>query len=410
MKKTIVIVGTLDSKGEQLQYLKERIAARGHRAIMMDVSMRLVARFTGDITPREVAAAGGKDIEEVLTWPDRLMITETMTAGAQQKMRELYARGEVDGVVSLGGSTMNLLGARVMRTLPFGVPKVIATSAAQTVYVKDWFEATDILVMQMILEFTGMNELLKHGIGQVAGVISGMVEESRPPASLKVAYPSVAITEIGFSPRCARETERLLEAEGFHVCTFHAQGISERAMDRLVSQGFFDGVIDIVPAGVIEEMYGGNRPGGKERLDAICERGIPLVLAPCCINLTGCGPTRTNREKYASRPQIPIDGMRGMTRYNDDELKAAAPVYAEKLNRAKGPVRFVFPLKGWSNLDHEGTVLYKPEKDRVFVEELRKYLDPRIQIVGVPYNLEDPEFARALVDNFKGIFEKRNGK
>ena len=408
MSKTIVIIGSLDSKGEQLQYLKERIGARGHRALMLDVSMGSVPRFTGDITPREIAQAVGKDIDEILTWPDRLTRTETMTEGARQTMRELYARGQVDGVVSLGGSTMNLLGSRVMRTLPFGIPKVIATSAAQTVYIKDWFEAMDVLVVQMILEFTGMNELLKHGIGQVAGVISGMVEESRPPASLKLAYPSVAITEIGFSPRCTRETERLLEAEGFHVCTFHAQGISERAMDRLVSQGFFDGVIDIVPAGVIEEMYGGNRPAGKERLDAICERGIPLVLAPCCINLTGCGPTRTNRELYASRPQIPIDGMRGMTRYNDDELKAAAPVYAEKLNRSKGPVRFVFPLKGWSNLDHEGTVLYDPEKDRVFIEALRKHLDARIAIVEVPYNLEDPEFARALVDNFEAVFEKES--
>jgi uncharacterized protein (UPF0261 family) len=177
-------------------------------------------------------------------------------------------------------------------------------------------------------------------------------------------------------------------------------------MDRLISQGFFDGVIDIVPAGVVEEMFGGNRAAGTERLDAICERGVPMVLAPCCLNLTGCGATRTNRERYASRPHMKIDELRAMTRFDSEELTAAAHVYAEKLNRAKGPVRFVVPTKGWSSIDREGTVLYNPKQDWVFVEELRKNLNPSIPIVEVPYNLEDIEFAKTLINNFDQIFTR----
>ncbi|MGB6066452.1 MAG: Tm-1-like ATP-binding domain-containing protein [Desulfomonilaceae bacterium] len=407
MAKTIVIIGSLDTKGDQIQFLKDRIHARGHRALVMDVSMGSSSKFEGDITPREIASFAGKDITEITGSDDRLFKTDAMTAGARQKMLDLLAKDEIDGAVALGGATITLLGSRAMQVLPFGIPKVIATSAAMPVYISQWFEAMDILVMQIIMEFTGMNELLTHALGQVAGVISGIVEESRHPSSLRLPYPAIAITEIGFSPQCTRQVESLLEANQWNVFTFHAQGISDRAMDRLISQGFFNGVIDIVPAGVIEEMFGGNRAAGRERLDAVCESGIPMVLAPCCINLTGCGATRTNREKYASRPHIKIDELRAMTRFDDEELTAAAQIYAEKLNRAKGPVRFVVPLKGWSAIDREGTVLYNPEKDRIFVEKLREKLNPSIPIVEVPSNLEDMEFAQALVDNFAEIFNEQ---
>ncbi len=407
MSKTIVVIGTLDTKGEHLQLLKEKIAARGHRAILMDMGMGGEPRVRADITAREIAGLMGMDTEEFRASRDRFSKAEVMIAGAQKKIVELLSRSEVDGAVALGGSSMALIGSRVMSRLPFGIPKVIATPAAMPVYIGEWFGAMDILVMQVIMEFTGLNNLLTNAIAQVAGVISGMVEESRPHTALTLPYPSVAITEIGFCPKCTSQVEELLEARGYHVYPFHAQGVSERALDRLISQGFFDGVIDIVPAGLIEELYQGNRPAGMARFDAFAEREIPLFLAPCTVNLTGCGVTRKNREKYASRPRImKMDEMRSMTRYNRDELEYAAPFYRDKLNKAKGPVKFFVPLKGWSAIDGEGTVLYDPAEDRVFVDALRKGLDPRVEIVEVPCNLEDFEFAAAMVENFDRVFKE----
>jgi uncharacterized protein (UPF0261 family) len=233
-----------------------------------------------------------------------------------------------------------------------------------------------------------------------------MVEAARPYTSLSLPYPAVAITEIGFSVQCARQVERILEQKGYHVYPFHAQGVSDRAMDRLIAQGFFDGVIDIVPAGLLEEVIQGNRAAGPERLDAAVQRGIPQVLAPCCLNLTGCGPTRKNRDKYASRPKVwGMDAMRAMTRLNEEELRMGAGLYAGKLNKAAGPVKFVIPLKGWSSIDREGTVLHDPEEDRAFVRELQKRLQPAVEIVEVGCNLEDPDFARSLVENFEAIFK-----
>jgi uncharacterized protein (UPF0261 family) len=407
MAKTIVILGTLDTKGEQLQFLKKKIEGRGHAAPIMDLSMGSVPAFPADIPAAEVARIAGHSIEELIAARNRSSSTEVMIAGAQQKVIELLSKGEIDGIVALGGATMALIGSRVMSKLPFGIPKVIATPAAMPTYIAEWFGAMDIVVMQVIMEFAGMNNLLTAVLTQVAGAISGMVQESPHYNTLGLPYPSVAITQMGFNEQCALEVKRLLEEKGYNVYPFHANGISDRSMERLIVQGFFDGLIDIVPAGLIEELFQGNRAAGMERLDAAIERGMPHVLAPCTINVTGCGPTRRKKERFANRSRIlKIDEIRFMTRYEPDEMRQGARLYAEKLNRAKGPVKFLVPLKGWSSIDKPGSVLYNPEEDRAFVDELKAYLKPEIQIEELDCNLEDREFAHALVESFEKIFRE----
>ena len=407
MGKNIVIIGTADTKGEQLQFLKERIASRGHRGILMDISMGGTAALEADITPEEIAGLAGKDMEEIRASRDRLSITNAMSAGALQKSLDLLSRGELDGIVSLGGSTIALIGSQIMSKLPFGIPKVIAVPAAQTVYIARWFGAMDVVVMQLIMEIAGMNDLLRNAISQVAGAISGMVEEAYDHTALKLPYPSVAVTELGFSDQCARNVEQLLTEKGYHVFLFHAQGISDRAMDRLISQGFFDGVIEIVPAGLIEERFKGNRPAGMERLDAAGERGIPQVWAPCCLNITGSGPTRTNREKYlASGKVFEIDEMRSMARFPLDEMIIGAELYAEKINKAKGPIKLVVPLRGWSSLEREGSPLLDPEEDQIFIRELKKNLKAPLDMEEVDCNLEDMDTARALVDSLDRYMQR----
>jgi uncharacterized protein (UPF0261 family) len=400
MGKRIVIIGTVNTKGDQLRFLKEKIESRGHKAILMDISMGGRPDFQADITPEEIAGLAGKDIQEIRASKDRLAITNAMTAGAQQKALDLLSRGELDGIVSLGGATIALISSQVMSRLPFGIPKVIAVPAAMEAYVGRWFGSNDSVVMQLIMEIAGMNDLLKNAISQVAGTISGMVEEAYDYRALKLPYPSVAVTQLGFSDQCAKYVEDLLTEKGYHVYPFHAQGVSDRAMDRLISQGFFDGVIEIVPAGLIEERFKGNRAAGMERLDAAGERGIPQVWAPSCLNITGAGITRTNREKYlATGKVIQIDEMRAMARFPRDELLIGAQLYAEKINRAKGPLKLVVPLRGWSSLEREGSPLLDPEEDRVFIEELRKNLRVPLEIQEVDCNLEDIDAARALVES-----------
>jgi len=408
MGKKILVIGSLDTKGDQLAFLKERIEARGHKAMLMDVSMGGRAPFRPEIGAEEIARLGGKEISEIINSRDRFEITNAMTRGAQLKALDLLSKRELDGVVSLGGATIALLASQVMSKLPFGIPKVIGVPAAQPVYVGRWFGSNDSVVMQLIMEIAGMNDLLKNAVAQVAGVISGMVEEAMDYSAMRLPYPSIAVTELGFSDQCARNVERLLTARGYHVYTFHAQGISDQAMDRLIAQGFFDGVIEIVPAGLIEERFKGNRPAGMSRLDAAGERGIPQVWAPCCLNITGAGPTRHNREKYvASGKVLGIDEMRAMARFPMDELMVGAELYAEKINKARGPIKLVVPLKGWSSLDREGSILYDPAEDMKFIEELKKRVTVQLPIVEVDCNLEDPAAAETLVNAMIGLVKKK---
>ncbi|MGD0229166.1 MAG: Tm-1-like ATP-binding domain-containing protein [Syntrophorhabdales bacterium] len=410
MARTIVILGTLDTKGEHLYRLKKHIEGRGHRALILDLSMGSVPAFAADIPAAEVAMAGGRRIEDLMATRNRSVSTEVMITGAQQKVMELLSKKEIDGIVAMGGASMALIASRVMTKLPFGIPKVIATPAAMPTYISEWFGAFDVVVMQVIMEFAGMNNLVSAVIAQVGGAISGMVEEAVDYGSLKLPYPSIAVTQIGFNEACAVAVKSLLEEKGYNVYPFHANGISDRSMERLIAQGLLDGLIDIVPAGLIEELFQGNRAAGMERLDAPLERGFPVVLAPSTFNITGAGPTRRMKERFIDRrPRLQIDEIRYLTRYTPDEMRQGARLYAEKLNRAKGPVKFLVPLRGWSNIDKPGSVLYNPEEDRVFFEELKAHLTTDIPIEEVDCNLEDHEFAQALVESFDKMFKEAHG-
>lgn len=400
MEKNVVILGTSDTKGEQLDLLRDKIRSIGHRPVLMDISMGGEPTLDAEVPPGEIAELVGKKIDEILASTDRRACTDIMTEGAQNKALSLLANGELDGIVAMGGTSMGLIGSRVMAKLPFGVPKIIAIPAAMPAYVGRLFGAADVTVMQLIMEIAGRNDLVDNAISQVAGAICGMVGQALDHRKLTLPCPSVAVTQIGFSNSCAKNVETLLGAKGYHVYPFHAQGVSDRAMDGLIAQGFFDAVVEICPAGLVEEQFKGNRPAGMARLDAAGERGIPQVWAPCCLNLTGVGPTRHNREKYLASGKIfEMDETRAMTRFPEDELMVGARLYAEKINKAKGPLKLVVPLRGWSSIDKEGSVLYDPEQDRLFIKELKKGLHVDLDIQEVDANLEDLETAQALVES-----------
>lgn len=406
MAKKIIIVGTTDTKGEQLMMLKEKIASFGHDPLLMDLSMGGETDFKADIPPEEIASLAGKRMQDIFDADDRSVITDWMTNGAISKAQALLVENSLDGIVAVGGMSIALIGAKIMGNLPFGIPKVIGTTAAMPAYVGKLFNADDITVMQLIMEIAGTNDLIQNAVAQVAGAICGMAQASFDHRRLSLPKPAIAITQIGFSDQCAKNVEHLLKEKGYCVFPFHAQGISDRAMDKLISQGFFDGVIEITPAGLIEEKFKGNRAAGFERLDAAGERGIPQVWAPCCLNLTGVGPTRNNREKYMASGKIwHMDAIRAMTRFPEDELMEGARMYAEKMNAAKGPIKMVVPLKGWSSIDKPGDILHDPQQDQLFVKELKSRLNPNIAVEEVDFNLEEMGYAQELVSSLEAYMQ-----
>ena len=229
--KCIVLLGTLDTKADELVFLKHQIEQRQCDVVMIDVSMGGEPSFQAEVGPQEIARLGGKSIEEIRKSHDRSSITQIMEKGAIAKIRQLYSEGRLDGMVAVGGVSVALFAGHVMETVAFGVPKLIVCPGAMPAYISNWFNATDVTVMQAILDFAGLNELVKNVLIRVAGGICGMAQAA-DVSGLRLSKRSIAITQFGFSENCARLVRQQLEEKGYVVYPFHAQGIGDRAMDN----------------------------------------------------------------------------------------------------------------------------------------------------------------------------------
>lgn len=414
--KTVVIVGTMDTKGEQILFVKQLIEKLGHKAIIMDTSTRGSSPINVDITCDEITRAAGAPIEEIRRMKEIQKIRSLMIEGATKKAKELHHVGKLDGILSLGGAGAAAIGTAIMKALPFGIPKLMVSSAAgMEAYAAKWLGTGDIMMMNTLVDLAGLNEMVKNVLTRAVGSICGMVEvtqfSSLSDLLSSKGNPLIAMTEDGSCEKCGSYVREALEQRGYEVITFHAQGLGDRAMEELISKGFFDGVVDIAVTGVSDELWEGNRPGGPDRLEMAGRRGIPTVLSPNGLTVTGAGPTRKNSQKYASRSRIyKLDELRAATRYNGDELMINARTVATKLNKAKGPVKFFIPLRGFSGWEAPGSILYDPHEDMIFVNELKRCLKPEVEVIEIDANLEDEQFAQALVDGFDELFKNKGEK
>ena len=284
-------------------------------------------------------------------------------------------------------------------------------------YAGGYFGTKDIGIIHSVVDIAGLNPLVKDVLKRAAGAISGMVEMAEGPSSLSKGSSKrdlIALTEFKFSEECCSHMRHLLEEKGFEVIPFHAQGISDRAMEELIGEGFFQGVLDIVPAGVGEELLGGNRAAGPNRLENAGKMGIPQIITPCGFDMLSCGPLeRGDRgdplwvsKDIKNRKRVIQDAFRVQARTAPQELREIAKEVARKLNQSRGPVSFLIPLKGWSSLDQEGMPLYDPEADQAFVHELKIHIDPKIPIIELDLHLNTREFAQEAVNQFLNLYEE----
>ncbi|CAG4883259.1 conserved protein of unknown function [Georgfuchsia toluolica] len=401
-KKSIVIVCNLDTRGEDIIFVKDLITGRGHEAILLDFSMEEPPPFPGDITTEEVALRGGLTIEVVREKyrSDRDTATNNQIRGAAAIVDDLVRAGRVQGIIGIGGGTSSLVATSIMKQLPFGMPKLMASPmAAHPAYIDKYVGTHDITMHHTVLDIVKMNPLLKAQITNAVGAICGMVEMTLG-TNFSFDKPCVAISSFGFGEMAVQTALGMLEEAGFIPVVCHAQGKGDKAMEEMIRSGAFSGVLDICIGGVMENLFKGNRDPGSARLLAAVETGIPMVLAPCGLDILSYGGRPDMLEKTKNRPQYVQDALRVQVRTTADELRQAADVIAERLNRAKGPWTFLVPLKGWSSLDKEGRPIYDPVADAAFVARLEEKLDDPARVKKVPLHLYTPEFARVAVDEF----------
>ena len=419
MPQSILIVASLDTKWQEVKFLKELIEQKGQRTALLDMSMRGQAPIPADIPCEAIATAGGGSIEEIRA-PDRPRdeSTSIMIKGAIDKTLEMYKEGKLAGIVGVGGVSNAVMGTTIMKALPFGIPKLMVCSAAMPSYLGGFFGSSDIALLSSVVDMDGLHELSQSVLKRAAGAICGMVESGVGSIvdSLKQAEGRlIAMTEFQYSSGCCELVRQHLEERGYTVIPCHADGVGDRALEELLEQGIFDAVIDVVPAGLSEELFGGNRAAGAGRLEMAGRRGIPLIVTPCGFEMISCGPLQRKdnndplwvSRNIAGRKYYVQDAYRVQARVNAEELKLVAKAMGEKLNGANGPVRVLIPLKGWSSLSVQGQTLCDPDADRAFVEELKRILRPEIGVSELELPLNSPEFAAAVTAAFDEMMQAK---
>jgi uncharacterized protein (UPF0261 family) len=402
MRKHIIIVVMAEEKWEEAEFLRQQIESFGQRAWIMDISLLKESPGACHIGREEVILACGRMTGTPALLSDRGKRMPIMVEGATKKALDLYSKGNLSGIVSLGGTTGTQMGTEIMKALPFGIPKLAVSSTASLPRLASRYIGTkDITLMHTVVEFTGLNDMMKNVLARAAGAICGMVESSaRIPVSMpqKGEKPFIAITQFGPCEECAVNVRKQLEEKGYQIIGFSASGFGDRAMEEMIQkQDFFCAVIDLAPGGVGEELLGFARAAGPTRLEAAGQKGIPQIIATCGVNF-GSPLKHKYKPEYEFRKKYDYDAVRTFLRLSHEELTMIALTIADKLNKARGPVRVVVPIGGWSSVDKRGSSFYDAEADSVFVEALENRLRPDIQITKVDADLETPEFAGEVVN------------
>ncbi|MBI5571789.1 MAG: Tm-1-like ATP-binding domain-containing protein [Desulfomonile tiedjei] len=407
MPPTVAIVATLDTKGEEVAYLRELIHQGGCSTVVIDVGTLHPPAMEPDISREEVATAAGSSLTHLLEEKDRRTSVETMIKGASSVVSELHGRQELSAIVSLGGGTGTHIGMGVMRSLPLGVPKLMVSTVASR-DMSQLVGTKDITVMHSVVDILGLNAISRKILANAAAAVAGMARSS---AAIVPEKPIVGLTSFGFITEGAMRVKRLLEGLGYEVAPFHANGTGGMAMEDLIDQGLIDGVLDFALHEFSDEMYGGYCGGiGPGRLESAGKRGIPQVVVPGgldCIVLE-FNSLETMPANVRGRKVFWYDFRSGVRTDRDDVLRLARTV-AERLNRAVGPVKVIIPLYGWSEADSSDGPLHEPETNQAFISELKSLLNPSIPVIEVNAHINDEAFAQMVVSELDRLLKAARG-
>lgn len=402
-KKTVLIISTLDTKREETRYLKYKFKEIDVLPLLMDLSMRGKEKSRAELTPSHVASAGGSTIEEINKSKERSTITNIIIEGASKIAKDLYDAGKIDGIMALGGSTGSLMATDVMRALPFGIPKLmISSTAALPGLSTKYIGTSDIILFHSVIEISGVTDMLANVMDRACYAMKGMIKYVNNSLNTD-ARKTIAMTMLGPCEQCASSVRAALEKKGFQVTGFSAAGVGDKAMEKMIAEGFFQGVIDLAPGGVGEHLFGYMRDGGPDRLESAGKKGIPQIVSTCSVNHMTPSRSKYKKEFYERR-KYDLDKFRTWIRLSTDELEQVAHEFARKLNDSKAPVKVMVPMQGWSSVDCMGNPTYDPKEDLVFIETLRSKLNPDIEIIQVDANMEDAKFSEIVTQAALEIF------
>jgi uncharacterized protein (UPF0261 family) len=403
MSKTVLLIGTLDTKGREYQYIRDLIRARGLETFVLDAGVLGEPTFAPDSPAARTAEAGGESLADLRQKRDRGHALEVMGKGARALALQLLAEGKFDGVIAMGGSGGTSISSTAMKGLPVGMPKLIVSTMASG-NVAPYVDVKDITMMHSVVDVSGLNRLSRRIFANAAGAIAGMVEQEMPKVEDK---PLIGATMFGVTTPCLDRVRARMDAAGYEVLVFHAVGSGGRSFEALIAGGYFAGVADVTTTEWCDELVGGVLSAGPERLDAAGRAGIPQIVSLGALDMVNFGPRDTlpakfeNRNIYVHNPEVTL------VRTTPEESAKLGEIIAKKLNKTTGPTTLFVPLKGVSAIDVEGMPFYDPAADAALFGAIRANLDrSKVELVELDLAINDPAFADAMADRLLKMLAK----
>lgn len=400
---TVVLLGTLDTKGREYEFMRTRLHEAGVDAILVDAGVYGAEGASPDIACEEVAAAAGEDAAALASAGDRGAAVTAMSRGAEAVLNRLYEEGRVDGVLAMGGSGGTSLAAHAMRALPVGVPKLIASTVASG-DTRPYVGARDIAMMYSVVDIAGINRLSGQILANAAGAIAGMVQISRPEIEDR---PLVGATMFGVTTPCVTAARERLEADGYEVLVFHATGTGGQSMESLVRDGYISAVLDTTTTELADELVGGVFSAGPDRLEVAGKLGLPQVVSLGALDMVNFGPKDTVPERFADRNLYVHNEQVTLMRTTPEECAQLGEILARKLNASSGPVALFVPLKGVSMIAVEGQAFHDPAADEALFSAIRDRVRDPVELVELELDINDPEFAQAMVDKLEAMVAEK---
>ena len=398
----ILIVGTLDTKGEEIGFARDRLQAAGLSVDIMDVGILGHPTIESDIPRKTVARAGGESIGALQDAGDRGRAVEVMGEGAAKLAREMNEDGQLDGIMGLGGSGNTSIATTAMRALPYGRPKLMVSTVASG-DVRPYVGAHDILMMHSVADIEGLNQLTRRVISNATNAMVGMVEGEQPESSDPTT--TIGITMFGVTTPCVKQARSYLEARGYETIVFHATGTGGRAMENLIEQGVIDAVLDVTTTELADELVGGVLSAGPERLTTAGKTGIPQVISVGALDMVNFGPRDTVPDSFEGRHFHVHNPQVTLMRTTPAENEQLGRLLAEKANQATGPVAVAIPTGGVSMLAVEGEEFFNPVADEALFSTLREHLSPSVELIEYDASINDESFAIEIAETLITMLE-----
>jgi len=400
MTHRVLIIGTMDTKGKETMFLKECLEGEGLGVVVMDAGILGQSSYPVDITRERVAQAAGSALSDVQRIGHEGKALDVMIRGAVQCAGDLYRKGEIDGVVEIGGSMGTTLGTAVMRTFPIGFPKVmISTMASKNT--RPFVGTRDILMLHSVCDLSGLNRITRKVIREGGLALAGMVKGLKKQVS--ATAPLVAMSTLGTTEACALRVREGLEKKGREVITFHTVGSGGEAMDELIRDEDVEMVVDLSLHEIGDNLFGGDYDAGPNRGLAALEKGVPAILVPGNTDFLVCGPLAAAMARFPGRRCHAHNAAISTVATAPDEMKRIAERVAELCGKARGLVSVLIPMGGFSAFDSPGGPLESPEIRKAFSETLRANLPAGIRCMESPYHINAPEFAAQILEAVQGV-------